>query len=307
EIFPINDKEIEREHLRHYIEREVFNGTFSSPVQDILETGWARVLDVNCGPGTWLFELSSDYPGCNYFGTNSSHTISLLNNGGKPFDVEFVDANLVKYDFKVCSDRENLNEQECGLPFLDNSFDFVSMKYSSREYTVSEWENTIIKELIRVLKPGGWLELTDFELTMDGGGPVLNKFLETKLKLLESFHLETDIIHNLPKIMEASGEFMNVQFEIKKFPLGKSSGKLGESGSTLYYETYKSILSYFAKHLGIKEKDINATVDKIKEEFDEYDVYKSAYRIFGQKQLEQRNDEMNGEINARTSDETGTD
>lgn len=46
EIFVINDKEIERLHLRHHLLREVFQGNFSSPVHDILKKGWAKVLDV---------------------------------------------------------------------------------------------------------------------------------------------------------------------------------------------------------------------------------------------------------------------
>ncbi|CAG8492168.1 3825_t:CDS:2 [Acaulospora colombiana] len=291
ELFPINDEEIERQHLRHHVVREIFGGNFSSPVHDILETGWAKVLDVDCGPGTWLFELSSDYPGCTYIGTNPSYVISLLNNAGKPFDVEFVDANLITDDIGSANEQ-----QESGLPFVDNCFDFVSLRYSSYDYTSSEWENIILKELVRVLKPGGWLELMDFELMMSGSGPILSQFIEKKLGLLESFNIELDLLQKLQNFLETSGDFTNVQCESKRFPIGKFAGKLGESVRTLYYETYKSIIPQFAKHLGIREKEISSTIDTMMDEIDVNEVYSSASRIFGQKRSERTDDEID-EVN----------
>lgn len=45
-----------------------------------------------------------------------------------------------------------------GLPFPDNTFDFVLQHDGLMRYTQSEWD-TAIKELVRVLKPGGWIEL----------------------------------------------------------------------------------------------------------------------------------------------------
>ncbi|CAG8545558.1 10408_t:CDS:2 [Racocetra fulgida] len=94
ETFPLTDEEKEILHTRHHLTREIFKGNFSSPVDDVLKTGWAKVLDVGCDVGTWLFELSADYPGCTYIGTYTS-PYSSLETVNKPFDVEFIEADPI--------------------------------------------------------------------------------------------------------------------------------------------------------------------------------------------------------------------
>ena len=45
-VFPDDENEKERQHLRHNLMREIFKSNFSSPVHDVLNSGWAKVLDV---------------------------------------------------------------------------------------------------------------------------------------------------------------------------------------------------------------------------------------------------------------------
>lgn len=51
-----------------------------------------------------------------------------------------------------------VNDTRKGLPFEDGEFDFVYERFQSACYKVGEWPE-IIKELVRVTKPGGWIEL----------------------------------------------------------------------------------------------------------------------------------------------------
>ena len=44
------------------------------------------------------------------------------------------------------------------LPFPDNTFDFVVQHDAILFYTQKEWR-TVIDELVRVTKPGGWIQL----------------------------------------------------------------------------------------------------------------------------------------------------
>jgi ubiquinone/menaquinone biosynthesis C-methylase UbiE len=82
--------------------------------------------------------MSANYSGCTYIGINTlSH-----DEDGKPFDVEFVEADIMK-----------------GLQFNDNEFDFIVMKFCTWEHSEVEWKEIIIKELVRCLKPGGWIEV----------------------------------------------------------------------------------------------------------------------------------------------------
>ncbi|CAG8476000.1 15569_t:CDS:2 [Acaulospora colombiana] len=88
----IDDNEKDRRHLAHNIVREMFGGNFSAPVEDILQTRNAQVLEVGCGPGTWVLEMSSDYRGNTFIGLDM---LSLAPET-KPFCVQFVIGDILK-------------------------------------------------------------------------------------------------------------------------------------------------------------------------------------------------------------------
>ncbi|CAH1756371.1 8963_t:CDS:10 [Entrophospora sp. SA101] len=60
-IMKITLQEIDRYQQQHHVFRTLWNGNYSSPVGDILKSGDANVLDVGCGPGTWVCDMASEY------------------------------------------------------------------------------------------------------------------------------------------------------------------------------------------------------------------------------------------------------
>jgi SAM-dependent methyltransferase len=62
-----------------------------------------------------------------------------------------------------------------GLPFDDGTFDFVYVRSLGYEFTESQWETFVYQELARLLKPGGWLEVQDYDMELTDPGPTLNQ------------------------------------------------------------------------------------------------------------------------------------
>ncbi|CAJ0838511.1 11171_t:CDS:2, partial [Entrophospora sp. SA101] len=54
--------------LTHYALRYLWNNNFSAPVKDLLKSGGRCVLDIGCGSGTWILEMSYDYPSTSFVG-----------------------------------------------------------------------------------------------------------------------------------------------------------------------------------------------------------------------------------------------
>ncbi|GBC01931.1 hypothetical protein RclHR1_43920001, partial [Rhizophagus clarus] len=141
--FPIPDENVDIpfSQMLHYVHRFIWQGNFSSPVDERLNSvsSKARVLNVKCGEGAWLKDNASLYPSADFFGCDITATLQ--------YDVSpsFLKADILD-----------------GLRYYDkNTFDFIYLQFGL--YTENEWQEKVIKELVRLCKPGGWIEIMDRE------------------------------------------------------------------------------------------------------------------------------------------------
>ena len=84
--------------------------------------------------------MITDYPGCDYHGCDI---------------VQAIPTNMMpkQFTFKIGNILET-------LPYEDNTFDFVHMRLMIFALREDEWPGAI-KELLRVTKPGGLVQIVD--------------------------------------------------------------------------------------------------------------------------------------------------
>ncbi|KAG0748550.1 hypothetical protein G6F57_004126 [Rhizopus arrhizus] len=87
------------------------------------------VLDVGCGSGAWILDMVSDYPNCTYEGCDIE-------------DVTNKRLSLKQTHFRTGNVLQ-------GLPYPDNSFDFVHMRLLILAFKVEEWPMAIA-EILRM-------------------------------------------------------------------------------------------------------------------------------------------------------------
>ncbi|RIB07284.1 S-adenosyl-L-methionine-dependent methyltransferase [Gigaspora rosea] len=90
-----------------------------------------------CGAGSRSFDIATTYPLVEIVGLDIS---PVQPTQIKPKNFNFVKANVME-----------------GLPFEDNTFDFVFQRYMFTGCIKKKWPY-LINEIVRVLKPGGFLE-----------------------------------------------------------------------------------------------------------------------------------------------------
>ncbi|RIB25444.1 S-adenosyl-L-methionine-dependent methyltransferase [Gigaspora rosea] len=140
---PNDEEESDRLHLQHFLLRYIWQSNFFAPVEHILSKPDSKILDVGCGAASWSFDMATTYPSTNIVGLDiSPHQPTHI----KPKNFSFVKANVLE-----------------GLPFDDNTFDFVFQRYLVSGYPKEKWPY-VMNELVRVLKPGGFLEVFLFEI-----------------------------------------------------------------------------------------------------------------------------------------------
>ncbi|KAI8085127.1 S-adenosyl-L-methionine-dependent methyltransferase [Halteromyces radiatus] len=153
-LLPCDDEEVERLEVIHLLHKYLFGSYFISPVEQQLKQG-ARVLHICCGPGWWIKEMAKLYPNSQYIG---------------------IDDILYAITNPPCNSHFQVTDFTKGLPFEDNTFDFVVQREARFKHTKDNWEK-VIQEAIRVTKPGGYLEFVESGSEINDIGPNLSLWL----------------------------------------------------------------------------------------------------------------------------------
>ena len=110
------------------------------------------VLDIASGPGGWVLDVASTYPHIVATGVDISHLMVAYAQS---------QAQLRGID-NACFKVMNVLEL---LGFSDNTFDLVNVRFISAFMLTTAW-SVLVQECMRILKPGGILHVTDFELPL---------------------------------------------------------------------------------------------------------------------------------------------
>src|ERR1051325_9432918 len=88
----------------------------------------------------------------------------------KPENAKFLQANILD-----------------GLPFLDDTFDFVHMRLLVTAFSSREWEEKVIPELARITRQGGWVEFMESDIQYYNEGPTTQRLTEACKYFLSYF------------------------------------------------------------------------------------------------------------------------
>ncbi|RGB40716.1 S-adenosyl-L-methionine-dependent methyltransferase [Rhizophagus diaphanus] len=200
-----DDEDIDRQHFNHFFRKHIFQNNFSVPIEERLIQGGCKVLDIGCGPGSWLLDLASKYENSYFFGIDIK---PVYPKEIKPENLEFCEADIFN-----------------GLPFPDNEFDFVHQEVMSFIIKADQW-NYVISELIRVTKPGGFIEIVEY-ISPENSGPVLANVYKIHFDLCLQRGVDMSLIPNLDKIIESHQNISQVYRDERSFIIGPNGGKAG--------------------------------------------------------------------------------
>jgi ubiquinone/menaquinone biosynthesis C-methylase UbiE len=157
---PADMEEINRLDFQHYMLRYAFQGNYAAPIGQP-----TSILDAGTGTGRWAIEMAQAFPGANVIGLDvKPPAVDERANAGSGLDMRppnyaFVPGNMLE-----------------GLPFPDRSFDFVHMRLLFTAIPHDRW-SYVVGELVRVTRPGGWVELVD-SIGLVNGGPHVEQLMD---------------------------------------------------------------------------------------------------------------------------------
>ncbi|KAI9249351.1 hypothetical protein EDC94DRAFT_637222 [Helicostylum pulchrum] len=260
-LLPCDDEEIDRLHLQHFMIRFAIQGNYLAPVSDILRKG-GRVLDIGCGPGSWSMEIAGEYPKSTVIGIDIT---PIYPKEIKPTNCAFYQCNVLNT-----------------LPFEDNTFDYIFMRFMSQGVESEKWP-FILSELVRVLKPNGWIEWVEGEIEIHRPGPVTLEFNTKLLDLMRANNQDPHISRKLKENLTATGELMNISSVFVSCPGGQWAGKIGQLTMQSWKAYYQALCPLLCQSWGISPAEYNEKLKTCWREADEYKTFENVHFSYAQK------------------------
>ncbi|KAJ1558324.1 hypothetical protein HK096_002251, partial [Nowakowskiella sp. JEL0078] len=259
---PPNLERLTRPEILHLLHTLLFGGSFQMPIHDILANPpHAKVLDIGCGSGTWIYENAVKYPLSEFHALDNLKTITK--------EVE----SLPNVFFET---RDILK----GLPYPDNHFDAVFQRFLVFGIPKVRWDDTIT-ELIRVTKPGGYIQIVENSMETERtgtNGKILSKALARSSSLRG---IDINIAYNIGERMKNLDlEIINEQF--RSFPIGWK-GKIGEIGLKLIHMSLEMFKPLFLQTLDLTDDEFNCIAEQAITETSQHRTYYNGVSVVGRK------------------------
>ncbi|KAI9023029.1 S-adenosyl-L-methionine-dependent methyltransferase [Phycomyces nitens] len=259
DIIHARQTEEERQHAQHYLFKHVSQSNYFAPIETLLNTEGTRALDIGCGStGTWILDMAADFTNTMFHGIDNTDSFM---------------PRVEKHPFMPQNCRFDKQDIKNGIPFPNSTFDYIHQRlmYMAYPRSMTGWA---IREMKRVLKPGGIIELVEYDLRPHQSGPLFSKLFAAG----NGFHGNV-----LGEILRR-GEFDQISTDYWSLPVCWG----GEVGKIMYMNTLglcTGLGSQVYEQLDLPGDDLENSydifLDKAFDECVEYQTYFNIHWAYG--------------------------
>jgi len=253
---PRHPSEVDRLDLQHYALREALGANYLAPVSSP-----AFVLDVGSGTGQWGFEVCGQFPEAKVVGLDLA--------AGKPGPPGY---RLVRSDLLA------------GLPFVDGRFDFVHQRLLFLAVPQSSWSG-VVADLVRVTRPGGWVELVEPPvLGLEGAGPAIQRLRELAAAAVAARGLDTKstVFESLDHYLREAGMVEVTRREVS-LPIGEWGGYVGSLMATDFRVAFTRVCGVLQSRGAVTAREAHELLQGVQEEYEERRVTSAIAIAYGRK------------------------
>lgn len=200
-LLPKDTQEDQRLFYQHNVLYATLSNHYLAPISPTTPT----MLDVGTGTGIWVTDMAALFPQAHIVGVDVALT-SLPK--PLPTNCLFAQANVLK-----------------GLPFPDQQFAFTHQRFLVAAIPAQNWPG-VVRELVRVTRPGGWIESLEIGETIHNAGPATKKFLRWMTDISRGLGFEMSVLQHLGDFLTQAG-CDSVESQDIAVPLGDWAGTVG--------------------------------------------------------------------------------
>ncbi|KAI7866560.1 uncharacterized protein EV154DRAFT_154289 [Mucor mucedo] len=248
---PQDQHELDRQRVQSYILRWVFESRHIVPpmIKDMLLDG-IRVLDVSCGPGLYVgnpfMDMAQD------FHKSTFDSIDICNLMARKQEMDTIYHEEVKLSPPVGPQKllDNFTftpynvVKEHRIPYPDDTFDYTQQSLVTLAYAKEDWK-TVMLDLKRVTKPGGYIQLLEIDLCPQPLGDASGLWRDQVLQCFEDKRgLDIGIPKRLNQVLAEIG-LIEIETRFVSVPVGSWGLDIG----LLWEENLNSFLEAMRPYL----------------------------------------------------------
>jgi ubiquinone/menaquinone biosynthesis C-methylase UbiE len=264
-VLPSDDQEINRLDFQHFMLRYTLRGNYAAPIQNP-----HSILDVGAGTGRWAMEMATLFPNANVVGVDvtpppADRATASLGAGLdiRPENYAFVQGNILE-----------------GLPFADQSFDFVHQRLLLFAIPETAWPK-VVAELKRVTRIGGWIELVETG-PQQHGGPAMDRIVDWITATSNRRGVNPLLGPQIGSFLGAAG-LGSVTANAITLPVGSYGGRVGKLAETDVFGVVGGVKALVVSQNLTTAEAYDDAMRVAREDLDRYQCYLPFYVAYGQR------------------------
>jgi ubiquinone/menaquinone biosynthesis C-methylase UbiE len=265
-LLPKDVEDANRLDFQHFMLRAALGSLYAPPLRSP-----KTILDVATGTGRWAIDMAHMFPRAVVTGFDlipppaDDAEGQAYDPGTRPANYTFVGGDFFE-----------------GLPFPSNHFDFVHQRLVYAGVPAGKWL-PLIAELVRVTKPGGYVELVEGFILIDAG-PATTTIQQACIELTKHRHIDITIGCTLGSMLIHAG-IHDVQQRAVYIPIGRKYGRIGMLAEKDILSVFKGIGAQVVANGIMEAEDFNRLYSHMSAEFAETGTVWPVYQAFGKKPL----------------------
>ncbi|KAI9480860.1 MAG: S-adenosyl-L-methionine-dependent methyltransferase [Benjaminiella poitrasii] len=257
-----DEREYDRQLRQHYVLKHVLNGNIHVPIATDKSI---TILDSACGAGFWTLDMARSYPNAQVIGLDAFQTEDSKQTNGYANATIWVPNIVYKY-----------GDLTTHLSLPDNYLDVIFQRDTMSIMPHERWP-FLLDELIRIAKPGGYIELVEYDFNIRDPGPVLALVNEWYKIASTSVGVNPRETMQLKSMLLSAG-FQNIQEKVISIPIGEwPTDEVEREKGFLYKQVvkalFKSMKAWWTSELAVTEHEYDKVINAAMDEFDEQRCY----------------------------------
>jgi SAM-dependent methyltransferase len=233
-VLPKDFPEHNRLDFQHYLLYAVLGTHAAAPVEKQIR----HILDVATGTGRWAHEMARTFPNAQVIGLDMEEPVNPIEG---PDNYIFLQGNLF-----------------AGLPFPDHTFEYVHQRFLVLALPAKQWP-FIISELVRVTRPGGYVELVEGGGNFLHSGPTTTQLKQWWDVASRMNGIDVSLMAQLPLLLR-NGGLHAIRYQTYRVPVGEAGGRVGKMLQQDILASLPGLKSFICKNASVSPEHFDRLV-----------------------------------------------